>query len=65
MESEEAVVHMREDNPNIVSFFLSLLGPNVFSPNNFFPFNKGVGAYDPTQSNYYNINLRLFLRAPP
>jgi len=49
---------MREGNPNVVSFFLVLLGPNIYQPKYlFFPFIKGVGPYNPAQSKHYNINL--------
>jgi len=55
---EEAAVNMREDNPNVVSFFLILLEPNIYQPKYFLlPFSKEVGPYNLTQSNHYNINL--------
>jgi len=46
MKNEEATVHMRENNPNIASFFFILLAPNIWSFNFYVPPNKGVGPYN-------------------
>jgi len=32
MENKGTMAQMREDNPNFVSFFLILLGPNIYQP---------------------------------
>ncbi|BAT88240.1 hypothetical protein VIGAN_05169200, partial [Vigna angularis var. angularis] len=55
-ENEEAATHTREGNPNLSFLSYSLLAKHL-SAQFFFPFNKGVGSYNTTQSNHYNINL--------